>query len=93
MAHVPYEEKSLDSLQSQVCERIIAYLVNLKQNYKFVVNCSVLQKSNAQLVMACSTVQNPNEDEIINITWPKEKIKENLNRNLYCIVNIYQFSF
>ena len=68
-------------------------LIALKKSYKYIINCSIVQKTGAKMVSAYSCYSNPQNDFILNLIWPKDKHKGSLNMHLYCIINIYEFSF
>ncbi len=52
-----------------------------------------MQNIGAGLIRVCSSHLNSANDFNLNITWPKDKQKENINKYLHCTVDICAVSF
>ena len=88
----PFNDRILDKLQNQICEEIMSNLVSMNLNYKFMINCAIMQKTKAHFIVGHSSILSPKDDFFLCIIWPKDKSKDNQNKNLYCILSIYGFS-
>jgi hypothetical protein len=64
-----------------------------ERNFKYIINCCIMQNVAVDIFSATSCFIDPNEDYDLTIIWPKEKQKENNNRYMYCTINIHALSF
>lgn len=84
LAKKTFDSKESQSLCNMISDGCVKSLTELNSNFKFMVNCLILQKSDAGLSMSGSCYWDSESDGNISVTWE--------NATILCIVNVFGVS-
>ncbi|CAH1099110.1 unnamed protein product [Psylliodes chrysocephalus] len=81
LSDAEYKPDKISAWSANISEQILASLSKLNKMFKYVVTCSILQRSGAGLHTASSCYWDNSTDGICTVRWE--------NNSLYCIVTVY----
>ncbi|CAH1367122.1 hypothetical protein MTP99_008364 [Tenebrio molitor] len=76
-----YETDKVNQWSAKVSEQCLSALSKLKKNFKYVVTCSIMQKTGAGLHTASSCYWDSTTDGTCTVRWE--------NKTMYCIVTVF----
>lgn len=76
-----YQQEKVNQWSAVVSEQCLTALSKLKKSFKYVVTCSILQKTGAGLHTASSCYWDGATDGTCTVRWE--------NRSMYCIVSVF----
>ncbi|CAG9855707.1 unnamed protein product [Phyllotreta striolata] len=76
-----YKQERIQMWTSNISEQILSLLSKLNKLFKYIVTCSILQRSGAGLHTASTCYWDNSTDGVCTVRWE--------NKNLYCIVSVY----
>lgn len=79
-----YEADKVNQWSTKISEQCLSALSKLKKNFKYVVTCSIMQKTGAGLHTASSCYWDNATDGTATVRWD--------NKTMYCIVTVFGLS-
>ncbi|EEB20358.1 dynein light chain Tctex-type, putative [Pediculus humanus corporis] len=76
-----YHQNKVNQWTSTVVESCLNTLAKLQKPYKYIVSCTIMQKTGAALHTASSCYWDNNTDGSCTVRWE--------NKTMYCIVSVY----
>lgn len=76
-----YDYEKVTQWTMALAEKCTVALCNLKNAYKYVVNCTILQKTGAGLHIASSCYWDTTADRTCTVRWQ--------NKSMFCIVSVF----
>ncbi|XP_029459487.1 dynein light chain Tctex-type 3-like [Rhinatrema bivittatum] len=76
-----YDPEKINQWMAAVVEQCLTHLVKLGKMYKYIVSCTVMQKTGAGLHTASSCFWDNRTDGNCTVRWE--------NRTMYCVVNVF----
>ncbi|XP_022904335.1 dynein light chain Tctex-type-like [Onthophagus taurus] len=76
-----YQQEKVNQWSAQVSEHCLSALSKLKKSFKYVVTCSIMQKTGAGLHTASSCYWDSATDGTCTVRWE--------NKTMYCIVSVF----
>ena len=83
-----YDDTQVQGWVDEICSRITGELIDQKKPFKYVVNCTVMQKNGAGLHAAHSCYWDGANDNAVIARWPSEKRKDP-NARVVCLTHVY----
>lgn len=77
----PYSEIKVPIWTTTIMERLLSELTKLKRPYKYVINCSLQQRTGAGLHLASASYWDPITDGACTIKWDNDYI--------HCCVHVF----
>lgn len=79
-----YNHSKVTQLTDQVIDEVLKKLVAQKKPYKYLVSCTLMQKTGAGLHTGCSAYWDTTTDRVAVVRWE--------NRSMYCVMTIFGVS-
>uniref|UniRef100_M3ZW26 Dynein light chain Tctex-type 3 n=2 Tax=Xiphophorus TaxID=8082 RepID=M3ZW26_XIPMA len=76
-----YSQTHVNKWTAAIVERCLTQLVKINKPYKYIVTCSVMQKTGAGLHTANSCYWDTSMDGSCTVRWE--------NRTMYCVVSVF----
>ncbi|TNJ27447.1 Dynein light chain [Giardia muris] len=76
-----YQHARCAQLTEQIIDEVLKKLVAQRKPYKYLVTCTLMQKTGAGLHTACSAYWDTTTDGVAIVRWE--------NRALYCVVTVF----
>ncbi|KAB0795887.1 hypothetical protein PPYR_09948 [Photinus pyralis] len=76
-----YQQDKVNQWSAAVSEQCLSALSKLKKSFKYVVTCSIMQKTGAGLHTASSCYWDSSTDGTCTVRWE--------NKSMYCIVSVF----
>ncbi|ENN75570.1 hypothetical protein YQE_07913, partial [Dendroctonus ponderosae] len=76
-----YQQEKVNQWSASVSEQCLSALSKLKKNFKYVVTCSIMQKTGAGLHTASSCYWDSATDGTCTVRWE--------NKTMYCVVTVF----
>lgn len=76
-----YQQDKVNQWSANVSEKCLSALSQMKRNYKYVVTCSIMQKTGAGLHTASSCYWDSATDGTCTVRWE--------NKTMYCVVTVF----
>lgn len=76
-----YQQEKVNQWSAAVSEQCLSALSKLKKHFKYVVTCSIMQKTGAALHTASSCYWDSGTDGTCTVRWE--------NKTMYCIVSVF----
>ncbi|XP_050312378.1 dynein light chain Tctex-type 1-like [Anthonomus grandis grandis] len=76
-----YQQEKVNQWSASVSEQCLGALSKLKKNFKYVVTCSIMQKTGAGLHTASSCYWDSATDGTCTVRWE--------NKTMYCVVTVF----
>lgn len=76
-----YQQEKVNQWSATVSEQCLSALSKLKKNFKYVVTCSIMQKTGAGLHTASSCYWDSATDGTCTVRWE--------NKTMYCVVTVF----
>lgn len=76
-----YQQEKVNQWSASVSEQCLSALSKLKKSFKYVVTCSIMQKTGAALHTASSCYWDSGTDGTCTVRWE--------NKTMYCIVSVF----
>lgn len=70
----PYSENRVTVWTSSIIEKVLTELVKLKRPFKYIINCSLQQKTGAGLHISTATHWDLNSDGACTVKWDNDYI-------------------
>lgn len=81
LSRAQYNINEAQSWTNIICDSILKELTNFNKNFKYIVNCLIMQKADCGLNISGSCYWDNEVDGSASIKWE--------NNTLICIVNVY----
>ncbi|CAM9185458.1 unnamed protein product [Discosporangium mesarthrocarpum] len=88
---VYYEEKVSHWVNS-ICEKGMQELHDLNKPFKYVLTCVIVQKNGAGFHAGHSAYWDMTNDNVCQVAWPTEKMREQQGSGMKCIVTAFGLS-
>jgi hypothetical protein len=93
-----YDESRVTGWISTLIERTMKRLYDKGKPYKFMsknylATCFIMQKTGVGLQTITSSYFEGGTDVSLQYIWPKEKSKDQANRNMHCIVTVFAVAY
>lgn len=85
-----YEEIKVPQWTNQILEELDIRLCALKKPFKYVSTALIMQRNGAALHSSTSCYWDSTRDGMQVVSWPR--IRDNLNKTMYCIVTVFALS-
>ncbi|KAK9881613.1 hypothetical protein WA026_016485 [Henosepilachna vigintioctopunctata] len=76
-----YQQDKVNQWSATISEQSLSALSKLKKSFKYVVTCSIMQKTGAGLHTASSCYWDCSTDGTCTVRWE--------NKSMYCIVSVF----
>ncbi|XP_044731451.1 dynein light chain Tctex-type 1-like [Chrysoperla carnea] len=76
-----YSHEKVNFWGNQIADYCLSQLSNLRKNFKYVVTCSIMQKTGAGLHTASACFWDNTTDGTCTVRWE--------NKSMYCIVSVF----
>ena len=73
----------------EICESCMEGLHALKKPFKYIVTCAIVQKNGAAFHTAHSSYWDISSDNLCQVAWPTEKMREQQGSHMRCIVTAF----
>eukprot|EP00826_Nyctotherus_ovalis_P039041 TRINITY_DN371_c0_g1_i10.p1 TRINITY_DN371_c0_g1~~TRINITY_DN371_c0_g1_i10.p1 ORF type:complete len:127 (+),score=53.18 TRINITY_DN371_c0_g1_i10:141-521(+) len=87
-----YEESKVPHWINTICENCILKLNALKKPYKYIVTCSIVQKTYAGATSTTASYFDTANDYVFTFTWPGGK-GQGTNKTTQCILTLFLISY
>lgn len=88
-----YSEKNVPLWINDICEDVIKKLVGLQKPYKYMTNCTIMQKNGAGCVMSHNSFWDSGADLSASMIWPNKQTKaEQMKSTIQCVIAVYAIS-
>ena len=77
----PYSENRVTAWTTSIIEKVLSGLVRLKRPFKYIVNCSLQQKTGAGLHITTASHWDINTDGACTVKWDNDYI--------HCVVHVF----
>ncbi|RZC40650.1 Tctex-1 domain containing protein [Asbolus verrucosus] len=81
LSDITYETDKINQWSAKISEQCLSTLSKLKKHFKYVVTCSIMQKTGAGLHTASSCYWDSTTDGTCTVRWE--------NKTMYCIVTVF----
>eukprot|EP00746_Dinoflagellata_sp_MGD_P161713 gnl/MRDRNA2_/MRDRNA2_88962_c0_seq1.p1 gnl/MRDRNA2_/MRDRNA2_88962_c0~~gnl/MRDRNA2_/MRDRNA2_88962_c0_seq1.p1 ORF type:complete len:116 (+),score=21.80 gnl/MRDRNA2_/MRDRNA2_88962_c0_seq1:98-445(+) len=76
-----YNQKLASTWVDEVADAVCEKLESMNENFKYIVNASIVEKKGAGLHTAAATYWDGNSDDTITIRWE--------NKSMFCIIHAF----
>ncbi len=89
-----YSEKMVPKWINEICEDVLKKLTETQKPYKYMVNCTIMQRNGAAMVVSHTAYWDTGNDVMASVGWPKEKqTKPDAPKDtMHCMVSVYAIS-
>ncbi|CAM9181211.1 unnamed protein product [Chrysoparadoxa australica] len=84
-----YDETKVSRWVDQVCDSCIAELHELNKPFKYIVSCAIIQRNGAGMHASHSAFWDMGNDNLCQISWPTDKMREQQGSRMKCIVTAF----
>jgi dynein light chain Tctex-type 1 len=83
-----YNDLQVQSWIDEICSRITGELIEMKKPFKYITQCTIMQKNGAGLHSANAAYWDSANDNVVIARWPSEKRKDP-NARVLCLVHVF----
>ncbi|CAN0081322.1 unnamed protein product, partial [Phaeothamnion confervicola] len=87
-----YDESKVSQWVDSICDRSMLQLQELNKPFKYVVSCAIVQKCGAGFHAAHSAYWDISGDNMCQVSWPTEKMREQQGSRMKCIITAFGLS-
>ncbi|CAN0219850.1 unnamed protein product [Ascophyllum nodosum] len=87
-----YIEEKASHWVNIICEKSMQELHDLGKPFKYVVSCAIVQKNGAGFHTGHSAYWDMTIDNLCQVAWPTEKMREQQGSRMKCIVTVFGLS-
>ncbi|CAM9339336.1 unnamed protein product [Ectocarpus sp. 8 AP-2014] len=87
-----YLEEKVSHWVNTICDRSMQELHDLSKPFKYVVSCVIVQKNGAGFHIGHSAYWDISNDNICQVAWPTDKMREQQGSRMKCVVTVFGLS-
>lgn len=87
-----YNDNQVQGWIDEICSKITKELIETNKPFKYIVNCTVMQKNGVGVHLGHSCYWDAANDNTVITRWPNEKRKDP-NARVVCMVTVFGVSY